>query len=645
MLFSPVATFLLALIMVAATSLPAILAGGIGKSPTHAQGPHQAKSASLVAEQKKLDELSTRMAKLIADSVSNSSGARDNSAETLIDPGMMRESFYVRPVTTITEPDNVAASSSTGRPAKGRQAPARRRRDQTIYNVRATEGMVRDILVAIANASGRTVLVDKGIPPNHRLIERLSVNMSNQPLDEILDVVLGLVELEYTLDQERLTILLPKRKGFASQADYLSAKAVEAYTRSLMYDRDSPFARTSQMNMGEIYRKRYRYSEAIEKYQEVIHNHPGTPEAVEAHFHLGQVLLALEDFGRCRREILRFIDAAPDSPLVPKARLLIGHTYSGEGKFDEAARWYRLALKAGDPAACEDALMGMGLAFGKQALARQGRAIFAKTDYEAAEGSQAPARLWRAIRVFNSLITQYPRSKHVPEALFYQAASLVKLGESEKAQGTLRYLISRYPRHEVIMPAYFQLADSLYQGNKVVGAIEAYTGALEQFPNSKQAPEAHLRLARLYNGLGLFILSRQTLKKLVSNPDTSAHRAEALQLLAQADHECGNLVDAQQHYTTLAREMTGTLSHQATLNAARLVIERGEHRQALDMLFELIKANPEPDVLKHAYRAAARCYIALGHPEKALVIYQGPPKDTATATSTTTTEPETGGND
>ena len=532
-------------------------------------------------ELKKLQELSADLALRAAQAAARTPGADELTVEG-------PESFVVKAASAVAEPDHVKVSVETDPKGEGR------------YRVAASLAMLKDIAAAIAIASNRTLLVDKAIPPQP-LTERVSVHVSNQRLDDVLAIVMGLADMDYSLGPHHLIVVLPRRKGFATPAQYLSAKAIEAYTDALVRDRKSSLAPSARIAMGGLYLAEKRYAQALEEYRAATQQQPNAPEAAEARFRMGQCLMALSDYEHCRQELFRFLDAAPNSPLAPEAQLLIGRAWSAEGELDEAAKWYRQAATAESAPAAAEALMGMA------------QTRFDKGDYE------------QALKAYSTLVKQFPTSPHLPDVVFQQALCLYRLKDYKRAQDTLRYLLTRLPSSPFAERGYFLLGDCFRDADEKVDAVEAYRGALERFSRAEQAPAARLALGTLYNEMALHNLAVQTLGDLADSRDKSDLRLQALLQLAIAQRGSADLIHAQKTYSLLAQEAAAPLSHDATLSAANIALERGEYREALELFVELLRKNPAAELRQAAYRGAAQCYYKLGKPAKALELFQGMP--------------------
>jgi tol-pal system protein YbgF len=106
-------------------------------------------------------------------------------------------------------------------------------------------------------------------------------------------------------------------------------------------------------------------------------------------------------------------------------------------------------------------------------------------------------------------------------------------GETQKAVQTLRAVVNKNPKNELVPYAQYWIGESYYSQGKYNEAILAYNEVLVGFPKSDRVPAALLRQASAFAELGDKIDARLILQKLVSEHPQSPEAARAKkQLLA-----------------------------------------------------------------------------------------------------------------
>ena len=106
-------------------------------------------------------------------------------------------------------------------------------------------------------------------------------------------------------------------------------------------------------------------------------------------------------------------------------------------------------------------------------------------------------------------------------------------GDSAKAVQTLRAVVNKNPKSELVPYAQYWIGESYYSQGKYNEAILAYNEVLVGFPKSDRVPAALLRQASAFAELGDKIDARLILQKLVADHPGSPEAARAKkQLLA-----------------------------------------------------------------------------------------------------------------
>lgn len=106
-------------------------------------------------------------------------------------------------------------------------------------------------------------------------------------------------------------------------------------------------------------------------------------------------------------------------------------------------------------------------------------------------------------------------------------------GEAPKAVQTLRSLVNKNPKNEIVPYAQYWIGEAYYSQGKYNEAILAYNEVLVGFPKSDRVPAALLRQASAFAELGDKIDARLILQKLVSEHPQSPEAARGKrQLLA-----------------------------------------------------------------------------------------------------------------
>src|SRR2546423_291974 len=95
---------------------------------------------------------------------------------------------------------------------------------------------------------------------------------------------------------------------------------------------------------------------------------------------------------------------------------------------------------------------------------------------------------------FNELITKYPRSEYVPEAMFYTAQAYAAERNLTAADAEYSSLIAKYPTSPRVPTAMYKRALQLQASKKTAEAKKLYQDIIKRFPRSDEAALADERL-------------------------------------------------------------------------------------------------------------------------------------------------------
>ncbi|HEY6089518.1 MAG TPA: tol-pal system protein YbgF [Gemmatimonadaceae bacterium] len=95
---------------------------------------------------------------------------------------------------------------------------------------------------------------------------------------------------------------------------------------------------------------------------------------------------------------------------------------------------------------------------------------------------------------FGELITKYPNSEYVPEAMFFSAQAYAAERNLDAADAQYLALISRFPRSPRVPTAMYKRALHLQSQKKTVEAKKIFQDIIKRFPRSDEAALADERL-------------------------------------------------------------------------------------------------------------------------------------------------------
>ena len=227
---------------------------------------------------------------------------------------------------------------------------------------------------------------------------------------------------------------------------------------------------------------------------------------------------------------------------------------------------------------------------------------------------ESDAVMQKAVKIYEHVITKYPKNPRGDQAHYYLGQSYLQLGEKDKAIQTFKKLVARYPQSDFIPDAYLGLGEFFFENKKLDEAHENYTKAT-QFPNSKNWGFAKYKLGWTEMNRGQCPVAIKHFKDVVAfsmKPGQNLeYKEQALKDLVNTYTECGEVDEAERYFTSVGGE--NYFVKFLEIYGARL-FEQGRDDESIKIYRRLIAREPmgqnnltyEGEVLKAFIRKADR---------------------------------------
>ena len=213
------------------------------------------------------------------------------------------------------------------------------------------------------------------------------------------------------------------------------------------------------LKLGNQHLKEEEYAEARQAFEDLEANYPDSPLVVQARLGQAKAYFAQKRYGEAALEYKRFLRFHPRNPLADEAQYKLALSYFKQRySIDRDTAHTRRALEEfnklisqyPDSPLLTQALEKRDVCF--EELAEHefyvGHFYFKQEHYEAAIGRLRP------------LILDYPRTKAAAKALFFLAESYWQLGERAEAGRLFKLFLQRHGRHEYSAEARQRLQES-----------------------------------------------------------------------------------------------------------------------------------------------------------------------------------------
>ncbi|MDE5676540.1 tetratricopeptide repeat protein [Phocaeicola sp.] len=102
------------------------------------------------------------------------------------------------------------------------------------------------------------------------------------------------------------------------------------------------------------------------------------------------------------------------------------------------------------------------------------------------------------VQILNRLISDYPESQYMDEALYEQGRAFVQMEDNANAIARFNVLVTRFPESHVARRAANEIGLLYYQDDKYPEAIQAYKQVIAHYPGSEEARLAQRDLKSIY---------------------------------------------------------------------------------------------------------------------------------------------------
>jgi tetratricopeptide (TPR) repeat protein len=220
-----------------------------------------------------------------------------------------------------------------------------------------------------------------------------------------------------------------------------------------------------------------------------------------------------------------------------------------------------------------------------------------------ADNSGSKAWQEKSIKLYETILTSYPRYARADQATYFLGAAYKDVGDEAKAVENFKQLVKVYPESQYIPDAYVLIGEYYFEieGN-AFGALKAYQKAAS-FTDSPKYSYATYKLAWCQYNVGEYQAAIETMKKVVDYSMSAAQsnstiqlQDEALKDLVRFFADADQMDEAIEYFTKLGR---ADLIRSTLKKLAAMFFEQGKFERSIEMYRRLIidqptaKDNPE----------------------------------------------------
>lgn len=234
----------------------------------------------------------------------------------------------------------------------------------------------------------------------------------------------------------------------------------------------------------------------------------------DAYYWRGESKYRLEQYGAAASDYRQYLEFAPDRRSTEYGLALynLGYTAFKQKQYDKALTWFTRCAESG--IRLENDVVA-------DVYNRMGDCNFYARRFDAADAQYAQASGYsmslsdyslfqqsiikglqreygKKNELLNRLITGFPESQYLDDALYEQGRAFVQLEDNDNAVKRYSLLVQRYPESPLSRRAANEIGLLYYQNDKYNEAIAAYKKVISTYPGSEEARLAQRDLKSIY---------------------------------------------------------------------------------------------------------------------------------------------------
>jgi len=411
-------------------------------------------------------------------------------------------------------------------------------------------------------------------------------------------------------------------------------ESISLFKQSLDYNYDKTINAANYFWIAEAYYRLSSYDFAIDYYKrfQSMSSAKDLEYYNQSSYNLGYAYYKKDNYMDAKMAFREFINkGCSKTSLISDAYARIGDCYYIRKDFEPALRNYDLAIRSG----------------GREA------------DYsylQKAETLGGMGKLSDKISVLKEMISKYPSSKFIPDAIYQIAISYTILDDEENALKYYKSIVNNWPQSRHVSKSRLKIGLIYYAQNQHDLAINTFKGIITDFPSSIESREALVSLRNIYVDMNnvdeyfryastlpfadvtineqdsLLYMSSENLymagncQKAIEGFNTYINRfpqgafiQNAHYYKADCEIKANNLEQALQSYRFIAGQPPSEFSEKAILRAAEINYEFNNYVEALDLYAKLEEIASKPENDKDAKTGLMRTNFILENFDQSIV--------------------------
>ncbi len=460
----------------------------------------------------------------------------------------------------------------------------------------------------------------------------------------------GLGQSKRAIDYYDQLLAMPTIKDSPLRCDAIYARGV-AYEQLDQFDdalasykqlvdqcKESDLVKDVHARMGDVQILRQQFGAAVESFEQAFQLSESEDDKSYALFRQAYALVQADRPADAAAKYEQLLEQFPESDFAATAVLASAQSVYRSGDLDKAAERFRRVLKGNNLTAATEAAHWLArIEISKSRLEDAAKIVRDRIE-QGTEGpfvlelkldlaeilSMQPSTASEAMKLFQSVYRDDPKSAVAPRALYNAAFSALQVGQFPLAVNLATEFLKQFPDDTLNADVQFIAAESLLLQKKTKQAADRYKQLVKSTPKDNfQRPVWTLRTAVAFNASRQFPETIKFLDSEIDSLKTANQKAEAYQLIGRAHLLSGDgrkAIDSFRSSVQASPDWPGANQSRLLLGQAYAVSGRNE--QALSTWQELIDSASTSLAADQARYKIAQIESSNGNYDRAIEQYQ-----------------------
>lgn len=229
----------------------------------------------------------------------------------------------------------------------------------------------------------------------------------------------------------------------------------------------------------------------------------------------------------------------------------------------------------------------------------------------------------KAIKKASKVLTFYPNSKYVDDALFMMGKAYFRMEELGKARRKFEELLANYPQSKFRWETYYLLGTIHYYLDDKTKARDALSVIIDAKKKSEWVDDARLLLGEMAYYAGDYMTAVKEYAKIPEDFPKSKLRAEAMFMAGESHFKLGNYREALTFYQKASEyEPQGERHYQIHLHIGECRLRLHEYQEALETFQTLAGSDRHVDKLPETQLRISEVRYLMGDTTRAIQEYE-----------------------